>query len=98
MWCFKVFLLFCVVIASGYADISNNPNFAPGRNVMVHLFEWKWDDIALECERFLGPKGYAGVQVSPVTENVMVENRPWWERYAYQFFFVRPFEIEFGQI
>ena len=33
---------------------------------MVHLFEWKWDDIAKECENFLGPKGYAGVQVKIV--------------------------------
>ena len=34
------------------------------RNTIVHLFEWKWDDIAKECEQFLAPKGYAGVQVS----------------------------------
>ena len=34
-----------------------------GRSTMVHLFEWKWDDIAKECENFLGPKGFAGVQV-----------------------------------
>lgn len=31
---------------------------------MVHLFEWKWDDIAAECERFLGPRGFGGIQVS----------------------------------
>ncbi|XP_011141982.2 alpha-amylase A [Harpegnathos saltator] len=48
---------------------------------MVHLFEWKWQDIAKECEQFLGPKGYGGVQVSPIQENVIVPNRPWWERY-----------------
>jgi len=41
-----------------------DPNFVPGRNSMVHLFEWRWDDIAQECERFLGPMGYGGVQVS----------------------------------
>lgn len=40
-----------------------DPHFAPGRNVIVHLFEWKWTDIADECERFLGPKGFGGVQV-----------------------------------
>lgn len=33
------------------------------RNGIVHLFEWKWDDIANECEQFLGPNGYGGVQV-----------------------------------
>ncbi|XP_008552028.1 alpha-amylase 1 [Microplitis demolitor] len=48
---------------------------------MVHLFEWKWSDIAVECERFLGPKGYAGVQVSPIQENIIIPKRPWWERY-----------------
>ena len=31
----------------------------------VHLFEWKWSDVATECEQFLGPKGYSAVQVSP---------------------------------
>jgi alpha-amylase len=47
---------------------------------MVHLFEWKWNDIARECEEFLAPNGYAGVQVSPPTENSVIGNRPWWER------------------
>nr|CAH7722333.1 unnamed protein product [Callosobruchus chinensis] len=45
------------------------------------MFEWHWDDIASECENFLGPKGFAGVQISPPSENVVVGNRPWWERY-----------------
>lgn len=40
------------------------PNFAPGRTTVVHLFEWKWNNIADECERFLGPMGYGGVQVT----------------------------------
>lgn len=48
---------------------------------MTHLFEWKWNDIADECERFLGPMGYCGLQVSPVVENVISPGRPWWERY-----------------
>jgi alpha-amylase len=52
-----------------------------GRSGMVHLFEWKWADIANECETFLAPNGYAGVQVSPPNENVVAPNRPWWERY-----------------
>uniref|UniRef100_A0A2M3ZY60 Alpha-amylase n=1 Tax=Anopheles triannulatus TaxID=58253 RepID=A0A2M3ZY60_9DIPT len=58
-----------------------NPHFFPGRNVIVHLFEWKFADIAEECERVLGPAGYGGVQVSPVNEYVRAVNRPWWERY-----------------
>jgi len=40
-----------------------DPNSTPNRNTAVHLFEWKWKDIAEECERFLGPYGFSGVQV-----------------------------------
>ncbi|RZC42958.1 Alpha-amylase domain containing protein, partial [Asbolus verrucosus] len=36
--------------------------FLNGRNTIVHLFEWKWNDIAKECENFLQYKGYGGVQ------------------------------------
>jgi alpha-amylase len=36
-----------------------------GRTVIVHLFNWRWDDIATECEQFLGPNKFCGVQVSP---------------------------------
>ncbi len=36
------------------------------RTVMVHLFNWKWTDIAAECERYLGPMGFCGVQVSGI--------------------------------
>ena len=50
-------------------------------DVIVHLFEWPWADVATECETFLGPMGYDAVQVSPVVENAVVEGRPWWERY-----------------
>ena len=42
----------------------HEPNCANGREAIVHLFEWKWTDIAAECERFLGPMGFCGVQVS----------------------------------
>ena len=34
-----------------------------GRQVIVHLFEWKWTDVAAECERYLAGAGYCGVQV-----------------------------------
>lgn len=40
-----------------------SPQFADNRSTMVHLFEWTWKDIARECEEFLGPQGYGGVQV-----------------------------------
>ncbi|XP_061389344.1 alpha-amylase 1-like [Musca vetustissima] len=77
----QVSAVLLLAISSQLAWAQFNPNYVSGRNTMVHLFEWKWDDIAAECENFLAPKGYAGVQVSPVTENVVVANRPWWERY-----------------
>lgn len=51
------------------------------RTVFVHLFEWRWPDIALECENFLGPMGFAAVQVSPPQEHVVVSGFPWWQRY-----------------
>lgn len=37
--------------------------------VIVQLFQWRYDDIAKECEEFLGPRGYAGVEVSSSTES-----------------------------
>ena len=40
------------------------------RAVFVHLFEWRWQDVALECEQVLGPAGFAAVQVSPPNEHV----------------------------
>ena len=77
---FKILaLLGLFFVAQGFKD----PNVFPGRSVMIHLFEWKWTDIAAECERFLGPKGYAGVQVSPPNEHAVISNSqyPWYQRY-----------------
>ncbi|KPU77312.1 uncharacterized protein Dana_GF27675 [Drosophila ananassae] len=72
--------LVCLALLA-VANAQFNTNYASGRSGMVHLFEWKWDDIASECENFLGPNGFAGVQVSPVNENAVKDSRPWWERY-----------------
>jgi len=49
------------------------------RDTFVHLFEWKWSDIAKECEEFLGPKGYSAVQISPPNEHM--QGNAWWVRY-----------------
>ncbi|XP_037031652.1 alpha-amylase-like isoform X2 [Bradysia coprophila] len=51
------------------------------RSVIIHLFEWKFSDIGLECERFLGPQGYGAVQLSPANEHLVVQGHPFWERY-----------------
>jgi alpha-amylase len=50
--------------------------------VAVHLFEWKWTDIAAECETVLGPLGFRAVQVSPPQEHSLEPPAyPWSERY-----------------
>lgn len=72
-------LLILVLIQSAFGQF--DPHFIGNRQGIVHLFEWKWLDIAQECEEFLGPKGYGGVQTSPVNENAIVAGRPWFERY-----------------
>ena len=53
-------------------------NLASG-DVFLQLFEWRWQDVAAECENFLGPKGYAAVQVSPAQEHIT--GTQWWTRY-----------------
>jgi alpha-amylase len=53
---------------------------APGA-VFVHLFEWRWADVAKECETYLGPAGFAAVQVSPPSEHAVLPGFPWWQRY-----------------
>ena len=67
-----------------------NPNDPSGwynRTAFVHLFEWKWADIAKECENWLGPKGFAAIQVSPPQGHVTAITssagnfNPWWIRY-----------------
>lgn len=64
-----------------------DPTYRPsGHNlagdVFVHLFEWKWTDIASECENVLGPAGFHAVQVSPPQEHSLEPpNYPWSERY-----------------
>jgi len=71
-----------LVIESCHANSAySDPHFVGDRRVIVHLMEWKYDDIAKECEEFLGPHGFGGVQLSPVNENAVLDKRPWYERY-----------------
>lgn len=48
-------------------------------DVFVHLFEWKWTDVARECETQLAPAGYKAVQISPPQEDI--QGTAWWTRY-----------------
>jgi alpha-amylase len=50
-------------------------------DVFVHLFDWKWKDIATECEQVLGPAGFKAVQVSPPQEHSITPTHDWSERY-----------------
>ncbi|XP_025899671.1 pancreatic alpha-amylase-like isoform X1 [Nothoprocta perdicaria] len=72
-----------LVLVVGLCGAQFKPNTGPGRTSIVHLFEWRWADVALECERFLAPHGFGGVQISPPNENIIITNpwQPWWERY-----------------
>jgi alpha-amylase len=51
--------------------------------VFVHLFEWRWADVARECEDFLGPRGFTAAQISPPSEHSLLPASyyPWWQRY-----------------
>jgi len=69
----------------GAAGVATAQLDYPHRTVFVQLFEWKWTDIATECEQWLGPHGFAAVQVSPPQEHAEIDTAanhfPWWERY-----------------
>lgn len=49
----------------GLTSAQFSPHCAVGRSgqVITHLFEWTWNEVAKECENVLGPKGFCGVQV-----------------------------------
>lgn len=58
----KKILIFLVLIFNVIHG-QKKPHYKDDRGTIVHLFEWKFEDIAKECEQFLGPNGYAAVQV-----------------------------------
>ncbi len=85
----RIPLLFAVLVLAGCSGGDAAPDtptgepasWAEGAGAVVHLFEWKWTDVARECVEVLGPAGYSAVQVSPPSENHIIGGRPWWERY-----------------
>jgi alpha-amylase len=82
-WSFLAALFVVAACRPSPADVvtTEMPQAARPRTVMVHLFEWRWEDVARECELVLGPAGYAAVQVSPPQEHVVLQSAPWWQRY-----------------
>ena len=80
-------LLFCHAIheTQSWSEF-HDPHMIDGRTTIVQMFEWRFDDLADECENHLGPAGYGGIQVSPpVAEHIIVNDNevqfPWWQRY-----------------
>ncbi len=70
------------------AQITPPPGGRPVINThstIVQLFEWRWPDIAQECETWLGPQGYGAVQISPPHEHRIIDQDatpfPWYQRY-----------------
>ncbi len=68
-------LIFSLVVAFVALSVTS----ANSLGASVQLFEWSWSDVANECEKFLGPKGYKAVQVSPPNDHIT--GSQWWTRY-----------------
>jgi alpha-amylase len=76
-------LLAVIFLSHAALAAYTDPHWRAGRSTMVHLMDWRWADVANECESYLAPNGFAGVQVSPVNEhNVFDDQRSWMERYG----------------
>ncbi|UFS70797.1 alpha amylase C-terminal domain-containing protein [Geomonas sp. RF6] len=75
------FILLSVILYQATPAFATTPD--PARTVFVQLFEWKWSDIARECETYLGPQGFKAVQISPPEEHPALggKSRPWWINY-----------------
>ncbi len=75
----KFFLLVHFVLMQSAVAAAPDPK----HTVFVQLFEWKWQDVARECETYLGPKGFKAVQISPPQEHVVLPGKgyPWWQNY-----------------
>ena len=69
---FVTLLLTFEPVIGGYYG---NYHCEAGRDVMVHLFEWTWESVAEECETFLGPNNYCGVQVLPISKSLHSSNQ-----------------------
>jgi alpha-amylase len=67
------------LVACGAEEARSPQATTPAPVAFAQLFEWKWPDVARECEEVLGEAGYSAVQVSPPNEHI--EGPAWWTRY-----------------
>ncbi|XP_035794260.1 alpha-amylase A-like [Anopheles albimanus] len=70
-----------VILLALSASGQFNPHFKPGHQTIVQLFEWRYQDIEHECRSYLGPNGFGGVQLSPVSEVRDSQPPTWTNRY-----------------
>lgn len=63
----RLHMVCLLAITSTSTVLSNSLNI--NRGVIIHLFEWKYREIAQECEKLLSIHGFAGVQVIPINYN-----------------------------
>lgn len=55
---FRGVLILLAAVSCSWAQYEPNCN---NKQAIVQLFEWKWTDVAAECERFLAANGYCGM-------------------------------------
>ena len=72
-------LLFALAGCAEDKPVSTDVVASINDGVFVQMFEWRWSDLAQECEQHLGPAGYAAVQTSPPQEHI--PGPQWWTRY-----------------
>lgn len=74
VWLIMKVLVYAALVCGAASVVPVGP-----ASTFVQLFEWSWDDVAQECEQWLGPKGFSAVQVSPPMEHIA--GSQWWTRY-----------------
>lgn len=80
--CRRLIVAWCIlsILCDRIAAQNKVSHIVEGRSGIVHMFEWKFDDIANDCQ-FLGEAGYGGVQVSPIAESRLNDKYSWLLRY-----------------
>jgi alpha-amylase len=69
----------CTIALAGAACMpAQGASFNP-RDTSVQMFRWRWNDLANECAKWLGPQGVGAVQVSP--PQASLNNGNWWNVY-----------------
>ena len=79
---FKVKLLSFAVssaVLTLAANVANAKNYE-NEMVIIHPFQWTYDNIAKECTEYLGPAGFDGVQISQAAEHKDAGGA-WWGTY-----------------